>query len=229
MDRVWEIDYIRGIALVMMIIFHFVFDLREFYGYKISYDSGVIYYIGKVSAITFMLVSAISCSFSHDNNRRAIKLLATAALITIVTHLYDKQFGIKFGILHFLGICILLYPLLNKINSYVLAILATGAMLLGNYFDPLPIKHNYLFLFNLTSGSWVSVDYYPLLPWAGVFIFGIILSRMLYPNKRSLFSYWPKFRPVTYTGRHTLWIYLIHQPVLLLLIGAVKEVISGKG
>lgn len=218
-NRVWEIDVFRGIALVLMIIFHFLYDLREFYGFPVQYNSGLYYFIGKFSAILFMLISAISCAFSSGNMRRAAKLLGVAVCITIFTHLYDPAFGIKFGILHFLGSCILLYPLFKNLNKYILVVLGTMIIAAGRYFGGVEVSNNYLFLFNLTDSSWVSADYYPIFPWLGVFLYGIALGKILYPHKQSLFKTYRDNRLFGTVGRHTLLVYLIHQPLLLLIIG----------
>lgn len=217
--RIWEIDAVRGIALVLMIVFHFLFDLREFYGFPVQYNSGVYYYIGKVSGILFILISAISCAFSFSNLRRAVKFLGVALAITIGTHLYNPAFGIRFGILHFLGTCILLYPLFRDLNKYVLALLGTMIIIVGRYFGGLSADNNYWFLFNLTSNTWVSADYYPLFPWLGVFLYGIALGKTLYHRKQSLVKWCPGSNFFGYIGRHTLLVYLAHQPLLLLFIG----------
>ncbi len=224
--RIWEIDFIRGIALSLMIIFHFLFDLNEFYGYPVQYNSGVYFYIGKVSAILFIIMSAVSSSFSRNNARRAVKILAAAGVITAVSHLYDPKFGIKFGILHFLGISILLYPLFRGLNKYILLLLGTTIILLGQYLDQVNINSNYLFLFNLTTDEWVSADYYPLFPWFGVFLYGIVLARLFYYRKRSLFGFDVGTNLFSFIGRNTLPIYLFHQPVLLLLIGTYIKLIT---
>jgi len=221
--RIREVDFLRGIALILMIIFHAVFDLREFYDYPVQYGAGIYFYIGKVSVILFILVSAVSCSFSRHNPGRALKLLAAAFLITVVSHLYDPQYGIKFGILHFLGTGILLYPLVRKLNMYSLLILGTLIILMGQYLGGVTVKHNYLFLFNLTDNSWVSADYYPLAPWLGVFLYGIALGKLLYPQKRSLCGLGPHNDMISFIGRHTLKVYLVHQPLLLLAIGAYEK------
>ena len=218
-QRVWEIDALRGIALVLMIVFHFIFDLNEFYGFPVHYNSGAYYYIGKVSAILFILISAVSCIFSSSNLKRAVKFLGIALAITVGTHLYNPAFGIKFGILHFLGTCILLYPLFRDLNKYVLAILGTMIILVGRYFGEMQVHNNYLFLFNLTSNTWVSADYYPLFPWLGMFLYGIALGKTVYHRKQSLLKRFPGNKFFGYIGRHTLSVYLIHQPLLLLFIG----------
>ncbi len=217
--RVWEIDFFRGIALVLMVFFHLLFDLKELYGYPVQYNSGIYFYIGKVSVILFILVAAVSSTFSRNNTRRAVKILAAALLISVVSHLYNPIFGIKFGILHFLGTSILLFPLFRKLNKYLLAILGTVIIAAGQYLNSVSVEHNYLFIFNLTSSPWVSADFYPLFPWFGVFLYGIALGKLLYPNRKSLFRYTPRRNLLCFIGRHTLPVYLIHQPLLLLVVG----------
>ena len=108
-----------------MIYFHIIVDLNEMYNINVSYLSGVNYYIGKISAILFMLLSGISSSLSRNNMKRGLRVLAFALVITAVTYLYDPKLTIVFGILHFLGIH-LLYPLLSKMNKYLLIIIGTG-------------------------------------------------------------------------------------------------------
>lgn len=221
--RVWEIDVIRGIALILMVFFHLLFTMKEIYGYPIPYNQGVYYYLGKTSAIIFIMVSAISSSFSRNNTGRALKFLGVASLITIATHLYNPAFGIKFGIIHFLGVSVLLAKIFEKVNTYLLALLGSIIIAAGIYLGPIAFKNNYLFLFNMTGTGWVSADYYPLLPWFGVFLYGMILGRALYPVKTSLFNSGPRFGLLGFLGRHTLIIYLIHEPALVLLIGAIKQ------
>lgn len=217
--RVWEVDFLRGAALVLMIVFHVFFDLKEFYGYPIEYNSGIIFYIGKASGILFITISAVSCFFSGNNTRRGLKILAVAGLITLVSHLYNPDYGIKFGILHLLGISILLYPWFKDRNKYILVILGTMVIILGQVLGPVPADNNYLFLFNLTSSTWVSADYYPMFPWFGVFLYGIVLGRAFYGRKMSLLRSTPRRDVFSFIGRHTLPVYLVHQPLLLLIIG----------
>src|SRR5690606_12516153 len=97
-----------------------LYDLKEFYGFPIDYNEGFYYYIGKTSGILFIVLSAISCSLSANNLKRGLKILAWAASITVASHLYDPEFGIKYGILHFLGTSILLFPLFRNLNIYLI-------------------------------------------------------------------------------------------------------------
>lgn len=219
--RIWEIDFFRGIALILMIIFHIVFDLKEFADVPVNYVSGFYYYVGKAAGILFILIAAVSCYFSTNNLKRGLQVLGMGILITIVSHLYNPSYGIKFGILHFLGVSIIIYPLFKDMNKWLLVILGTLIIILGNYFKLINMPFDYLFIFGLSSDLFVSADYYPLLPWFGVFLYGIFIRKILYKEKRSLLQGDLKGNIINYLGRHTFIFYLVHQPLILLTIWLV--------
>lgn len=221
--RIWELDFLRGIALILMVYFHIIFDLNEFYSVPVNYYSGINYYIGKASAILFMILSGISSSLSRSNVKRGLKILGIALVITAVSHIYDPDFGIKFGILHFLGTSMLLYPLFSRLNKYFLILIGTGIIVLGKFISNIPVSNDYLFPLGLYSPTFVSSDYYPLIPWLGVFLYGIALGKILYSGKKSILPAEFRDNPVNIIGRHTLTIYLIHQPVILAILWLIHS------
>jgi uncharacterized membrane protein len=222
-ERIWELDFFRGIALIMMIHFHIVFDMKEFFNYPVNYSSGINYYIGKTSAILFMLISGISCSLSRNNARRGLKVLGAAMIITLVTHLFNPGFGIKFGILHFFGVSMLLYPLLQRLNKYMLFVLGSIIIVLGGVVSEINVAFDYLFPFGIFSDSFISSDYYPLVPWFGVFVYGAFLGKLLYSEKRSLFSFSIGKNVVSMAGKRTLLVYIIHQPAIMLSLTLISH------
>ncbi|MCG0276295.1 MAG: DUF1624 domain-containing protein, partial [Thermosediminibacteraceae bacterium] len=66
MIRIVELDLFRGIAIVLMVIFHAVFDLSYYFGMDIDYTRGFWYYEGKLSALMFMAIAGISSCFSRS-------------------------------------------------------------------------------------------------------------------------------------------------------------------
>lgn len=224
--RIWELDLLRGITLILMIYFHTIYDLKEFYNFPVSYENGANYYIGKISAILFMLISGISSSLSKSNIKRAFKVLEIALIITIITHLYDPDYGIKFGILHFLGVSILLSPIFSKLNKYILLLLGTLTIIIGNAISNIETSVNYLFPIGIINSSFISSDYYPLLPWFGIFLYGIALGKFLYTQKRSIFTFNFKDNVISKIGLKTLPIYLLHQPAITLTLILLKYLIS---
>jgi len=125
-QRLWEIDILRGLALALMIVYHLLYDLNEFFNFNIAYDEGLFYFVGKSAAVLFILIAAISCSFSQKNSLRGFKLIAWGYVIFLVTYIVVPGSNIVFGILQFLGVCLLLYPAFKNIPPYVLAIAGTA-------------------------------------------------------------------------------------------------------
>ncbi|MCR4434712.1 MAG: heparan-alpha-glucosaminide N-acetyltransferase [Clostridiales bacterium] len=232
-NRIWELDFFRGIALLLMIYFHIIYNLKEFYNSPVSYSWGLNYYIGKVSVVLFMLISGISCRFSRNVIRNGVKILGVALIISFVTHLADylavsvahfssSYMGIKFGVLHFFGISMLLFPVLEKISPYLLVALSAGIIALGQVFSRLSTSLDFLFPIGIINSRFYSSDYYPLVPWLGVFIIGIALGKLIYREKRSIFRFSIKDNIISTLGRNTLLVYVVHQPLILLILAAIN-------
>lgn len=223
--RLWELDFLRGIALILMVYYHVIYDLKEFYQYPIDYENLPNTIIGKSSAMLFMVLAGISSSLSGSNLKRGLKLLGISLLITLGTHLYDPALGIKFGIIHFLAVCVLLSPWLMKLNNILLLLLAALMVYLGQLIPYIRVTHDYLFVFGLSTPAFTSSDYYPLIPWIAVFILGLVLGKTLYKERKSLVPFTLPDNAVSFIGRHTLSIYLLHQQAILLVLVAVDKLL----
>ena len=164
--------------------------------------------------------------------------------VTYITMIYNfiirpdhNNYVVRFGILHFLSICMMLAPLLIKTKARYLIPLAAIIIVLGNYcrtdsfaslIDTFPWFDNNYTTFDLPALTgyeikpWFrSADYFPLLPYSGYFIIGVVAGRFLYKDKKSLFKsstieklYYKIFLILRKT--HSA-IYLVHQPILFLL------------
>jgi uncharacterized membrane protein len=222
--RIYELDFLRGIALILMIYFHITYDMKEIFGLPVVYESGVNYFIGKLSGIIFIFVSGISSTISHNNIKRGLKLLVIAMVITAATKLYNPLLTIKFGILHFLAFSILLSPLFLRLNIFLLPLLGMGIIFLSHYLTRVAVTFDFLFPLGITTAGFSSSDYYPLIPWFGVFLFGLALGKVLYEKKK---GYIPAKTPETILnriGRHTLIVYLAHQPVTIVMLSLYSAV-----
>ncbi|SMB83347.1 Uncharacterized membrane protein [Desulfonispora thiosulfatigenes DSM 11270] len=215
MNRIWEIDFLRGIALVLMIYYHLCFDLVEFYDYSLNYEGGLIYLLGKLSSTLFIILAGISSSLSKNNYKRSIKILGFALIITIATYIFDPETYIRFGILHLLGLSIFLSTFFIKLSKYTLLILGLLITLIGYYFKNITMSSNLLFPLGLINDNYISLDYFPLFPYFGVFLLGMFLGKILYQQKRSIINLNLNIEAISYLGRHSLLIYLVHQPLLL--------------
>lgn len=221
--RIWEIDLTRGLAIILMIAFHIVVDLKDFYSVEVDYLSGFWYYEGKLAAILFILTAGISSTFSRNNLKRGLIIFGWGMVLTLATYVYKPEFYIVFGILHFLGLSMLLYYFIRMLESKYIFIFGTVVTILGSIFLKVNVEESYLFPIGLTNEAFGSMDYYPLFPWLGIFMFGVLIGRALYSGKKSLFPLAPKPGLINYMGRYSLLIYLIHQPLLLGLMYLVSR------
>ncbi len=224
--RIWEVDFLRGIALILMIYFHTVFDMKEIFGYNVSYSDGLNFYVGKASGILFIFVAGISSFLTGSNARRAVKILAAAIVITLVTYLYDSNLIITFGILHFLGVGILVSFFFRRIPAVLLVVLGTAVILVDQAIAGVTVTNNYLFMFGVSTSAFVSSDYYPLIPWFGVFLYGLAAGQVLYRNKTSIFKepVLDRDNIMNRAGRHTLFIYFLHQPAIIVILTLVEKI-----
>lgn len=213
-NRIWEIDFLRGLAIILMIIFHFVVDLKDFFFYNVEYLQGYWYIEGKCSAILFILLCGISSTLSKNSTRHGILVFTWGMILTALTYLYNPNFYIRFGILHFLGISILSANRIRGLATHWLLLFSSFSIIIGIFFSERFTASPYLFPLGLQTNIFTSLDFYPLFPWYGVFLIGFILGKKLYPHKKSLLSS-PPSSIITWLGQHSLAVYLIHQPILL--------------
>jgi uncharacterized membrane protein len=144
-----------------------------------------------------------------------MKLLVAAMLVSGATYLFSPAVYVRFGILHLLALSILLSPILMRVPSGALSILAAALLLLPRALDQLTNDSGVLLPLGVTPAVFSSMDYYPLIPWLGVFLLGLLTGRRFYARRISLFPLWKGANRITWLGRHSLIIYLVHQPVLL--------------
>jgi uncharacterized membrane protein len=225
-DRIWEIDFLRGLAIILMVGYHLLYDLGDFVGLKkflgFSTDLTTPAWVAAQNffAGLFVILSGISSTFSRNNLRRFLKFLAVALLITAATYVFDRSSVIIFGIIHCLAASVLIYTLAFQKRRPATRAIWGSVIIAGSFFLPairrtLTLKTNWLLPLGLPGPSFASFDYFPLVPWFGVFLLGTALGKWLYAEKKSLIH-----RPlpetfINWCGRHSLWIYLLHQPVIM--------------
>jgi len=213
------IDAVRGLSILLMIVHHFAFDL---WLYDLIpewlLENPVVDALHLLFASAFIAISGASSTFSHNNSKRGLQILLAAAAVTFGSWVFDPRDLIRFGILHFLGVAALAYAALRKTPVFQktpggiwLLLFAVSYPLLNMTF---PVK--YLYPLGFRSPSFTSGDYFPVLPWIFMYFFGVWLGRVI-KEERQLPAPVYRFRSPFFEacGRHTLWIYLLHQPVLI--------------
>jgi uncharacterized membrane protein len=250
-DRAWELDFLRGIAILMMLFMHMSWDVRYEFGADVfSYlEKGWFWsFIHPVIVVLFVSVSGICCTFSRNNAKRGLKLLGATAGMYLVTYLVTTFAGINclilFNVLAVLTCGIFLYALISFIEkktnarpdviNVITGLIGLYIVICGcdiHYMDY--ATDNLLFLpvgFDIKGAPWMA-DYMPLFPWLGVFLIGCVIGRMCYKDKKTLFAGRGKVmnaisRPVEFIGRHSLIIYLAHQPVVYAVLYLIFMIIN---
>ena len=238
-QRAYELDFLRGFALIMMIFMHSAWDIRYEYGVDTFGFLEANWFWAIVHPffiVIFVGVSGICCTFSKNNLFRGLKLLGVAAGLALATWLITTYLKIYcliiFNVLAMLAVSILLYSLIEKLEKTAKAdpkLVNALIGMAGAFFAALGSKlewldystDNLIFLpvgFKMNSMPYMA-DYMPLLPWLGVFLIGCLIGGVCYAERRSLLPAKNKTAkaitaPVEFVGRHSLIIYLVHQPIV---------------
>ncbi len=233
-ERYPEIDLVRGLALVLMIVYHTLFDLNFFSVLSIDVYTGFWRFFAFATAALFLLVVGVSLTVSRARAERYLdarslaikfvlrgaKIICLGLLVTLVTWVYLREGFVVFGILSIIGVSVLCSPLFFRFGKKN-AIVGLACIAIGGYFATItgPV---WLVPFGIHPDTFWSVDYTPIFPWLGVVLIGIALGDILYPGGRRAFSLpalpATAIAPFTFLGRHSLVIYLVHQPVILAVI-----------
>lgn len=225
-NRIIEIDIMRGLAIVLMVSYHIAYDLKEFAGINIPYESIAWYLIGKTSLILFIFVSGISNTFSKNTTKRGFKVLFLGMIITAITYIIFPKDYIRFGVLHFLGISMIIYPFLKKTNNYILIGTAVVSIILGFYFDNITSKTWIFIPFGVLYNGFSTLDYVPLFPYLSVYILGVLSAKKFYTEKKSILNFDFNLRFISSISKNSLLIYIIHQPVIYFTIFILTKIIT---
>jgi len=238
--RFYEIDALRGIAVVMMIIFHFLFDLDFFGVSSFNLEKGFWLVFARITAVIFIFLVGLSLTISYSKAerlgkasfkkylKRGLKIFGFGLIISLITFILFPKWVIIFGILHFIGLSIILaYPIVKQKGNknWLNLLLGIAVIVAGVFLSRLSFDFSYLLWLGLMPSELYTFDYFPLLPWFGVVLLGIFLGNLLYKDKRLFKIPRLKSRAIPFfcfLGRHSLFIYLLHQPVLSGLILLLK-------
>ncbi|WP_104667155.1 DUF1624 domain-containing protein [Ensifer adhaerens] len=232
--RLAFIDVARGLALLAMALYHFVWDL-EFFGYVAAGTAGTGGWkiFARLIASSFLFLAGYSLVLGQWPRirfdaflRRFAKIAGAAALITIATYFAFPGTFIFFGILHSIAAASLVGLLFLRLPAVVSFVAAAAAIAAPFYLRSPIFDAPWLWWVGLSETLPRSNDYVPLLPWLGPFLLGLGAAKLFHarlvtalagrPSKEGKGRLWTT--PLVFGGRHSLAIYLIHQPVLIGLV-----------
>lgn len=224
--RIWELDVLRGVCILAMVAVHLVFDLVYIYGVLTleGFGQWLFDLLTQWGGVLFLLISGICVTLGSHPIRRGLTVFGCGTVCTLATWLMywlgfmDQSVIIYFGVLHCLGICMLLWPLLKRLPAWALGALGVILAAVGLYLPNLRVDTPWLIPLGLMYPGFASSDYFPLLPNLGFFLLGAVLGLTLYRKKQTLL---PKVneknvvvRFFSFWGKWSLLIYLLHQPLM---------------
>jgi uncharacterized membrane protein len=234
-ERFWEIDSMRGIAIVLMLSIHTVYDLMYFRAIPGMIGGGIWGTLSFLTASTFILLVGVSFSISYARTmekrknfwkaypkylKRGLFIIAGGLLITISTTILLPGGYIIFGILHLIGTSIILAPFFYRFgenNLYIGTLFFLFGVFLMGLSGP-----GWLFPLGIHAEDFYSFDYEPIFPWFGMVLVGMSLGTFFYANGKRSFIIFKKpgymENILGFLGRNSLLIYMLHQPILIGLI-----------
>lgn len=233
--RIEAIDMARGAALVAMAIYHFTWDL-EFFGHV---EAGLTAHGGwkifaRSIASSFLFLAGVSLFLAHGEAfrrkpflKRLAQVAGAAAAISAVTYVAVPDGFIFFGILHQIALASLFGLAFLRLPWFVNLAVAAFFVAAPHYLRSAFFDHPAWWWVGLSSANPRSNDYVPLFPWFGAVLAGVAAARLARETGlldrlgRLPASAWS--RPLGLAGRHSLAVYLIHQPVLIACVWAFSQ------
>lgn len=246
--RIYLLDELRGFAIICMVIHHTFYDIGFVLGYEWGYNIfNFLCLFQPVFWAIFIVTSGICSRLSRNTIKRGGIVLAAGLIVSFVTAVIMPLMGIVgaeiyFGILSCLGCCMiisgLLSPLIKKMNAKLgmLAMLilffavyniSSGKIFFGLIKLPdILYSTNYLAPLGFYTKGFFSADYFPLIPWLFMFLFGAFLGKYAVNGALPKSFYKSRIQFLQKIGKSSLWIYLLHQPVLYVIMYIISFIFN---
>ena len=245
-QRLHALDAIRGITLLSMIAYHAMWDLVYMFGVRADwYRSDAAHLWQQSICWTFILLSGFCHALGRKPWKRGLIVFGASVIVSAVTLIFMPDQKILFGVLNLMGLSMLMMALLAKpfahVNPYLGAVLSfvifgltktvqRGVLsVFGHELAVLPealYANDITALFGFPGPGFYSTDYFPLIPWFFLYVTGWFLYRIF--ERRGWLGIFAKPRvPVLgFVGRHTLPIYMAHQPVIYAVLTVVFSILK---
>ncbi len=240
------LDGIRGFALISMIVYHAVWDLVYIFHFDWDWYRSEYAYLWQQSICwTFILLSGFCQPLGKHQYRRGLTVWMGGAVISLVTYFVMPENLVMFGVLTCLGSCMLLAKLLDpflrrcKPLPGMLLSLAMFAVTRNLYngflgferwnFCALPegMYQNHVTAYlGFPPDSFFSTDYFPIIPWFFLFLAGYYLHSIFRQREWMSWLRSSKCGILEWIGRHSLLLYMLHQPVVYGLLTLVMGLLA---
>ena len=245
--RIHLLDELRGFAVFCMIFYHAFYSVGYIFGWELGktlmdfFSPAEPFFAG-----LFIFISGISSNLSHSNIARGAKLFFIAYAVTVITYFAAGEAQIiRFGILHFLSICMMLYGIFNKVGKLVpmwvgfflcaVLFVLTFNVISGSVGIPFVWKYDlpemlyqtdFLYPLGFIRSGFFSSDYFPMLPWMFMFMMGGFFGRLAVQKKFPKFANKKHIGFFAFLGKHALIVYLLHQPVIYGICMLIKQFVK---
>lgn len=224
-QRILAVDAGRGVAVLLMVAYHFCFDLNYFRLAHFDFHHGAFWLAARGSIVTlFLLLVGVSLHLASIGGlnraaylRRLAWLVTCAGMVSATSYVMFPSSWIYFGVLHFIALASVLGLLFTRLHYLNLllgaAITAAGLTLNHPWFD-----HAQLNWIGFVTHKPITEDYVPFFPWFGVVLLGMFAGAVLTGRTGRPLRNWrglPGGDLLGWLGRHSLAVYMLHQPLLL--------------
>lgn len=212
------LDAWRSLAIVLMLIYHFLYDLALFEVITwVQMFSAPLNIMQKFICCSFILLAGASARFSRNNLRHGLIVIAAGIIVAIGGAVGGQT--IRFGVLQLLGWSMVIYHFagrfLQKLPGTIVALCSGALYFLTDWWTGvLRVSAKWLYPLGFMFPGFSSADYFPLLPWFFLFLIGTAFGGWCLAHRENRILTAPVPGALTFLGRHSLIIYLIHQPIL---------------
>ena len=221
--RVVAVDALRGLAIVAMIAYHFSFDLRLFGLVRFDFENGPGWLAARAAIVSsFLALSGVSLALARNAGvpasrrwRRIGEIAACALVVSVASYVAFPQRYIWFGILHAIALAsVIAWPFARHPRAALavgIAIVAAGLAWSHPAFDTRALGW-----IGFATVKPATEDYVPLFPWLGVMLIGIGIGDALLRRSFAPLAFLSGApRVLRWLGRHSLAVYMVHQPILI--------------
>ena len=243
--RIARIDELRGALILLVLIYHLLYDITLFFpatAPRLWLLGDAIRPLRAVVPGLFILLCGMCTHLSRNNMRRGLWCALFAGGIRLVSGIVSPACPIRFGILHLLALCLLLWCALHRPLAQMhlppWAAMVGGGLLFAltyrleqGYFAGMPLPaalwdREWLLWLGLPCRRLLSADYFPLLPHLFMFLTGTFVGVYATNGRFPAFTYRQRSKALCFLGRHALVIYIAHQPIIYGILWVVEKIIA---
>jgi uncharacterized membrane protein len=245
--RFEELDLLRGGAIVGMVIYHLLFILNLFGVYGVNLEFTLVEVFAGLVRFDFLALVGVGMVISYyrilvkgrgrwwailQQWKRGLLVGGCAMVVTAATYFYVPGDFVRFGILHLIALSIFFWSFFVE-WKWLALVLSVVSFWVGGWFEWMSFGgldfSGVWFGYFLRDMVWNlgSVDYFPMFPWVGVVGIGVFLGHVFYPRGVQRFE-WKVLngnglakKGVCFLGRHSLAVYIIHVPVIMVVLWAL--------